>query len=321
MQIRIGESGLSVNPVGVGTNRWGVGGVAHPELRPVFDAAVAAGLGFFDSAEVYGRGGSESTLGLCLQGSAAGPGESQPPVARPPVARPPVAVPPVATKFFPFPWRLRRAALIAALRSSLARLQLRQVELYLIHFPLPPVSIETWMEGLADAVEAGLARAVGVSNFDASQMRRARAALGSRGVALACNQVEYSLLNRRVEHSGLLSLCHELGVTPIAYRPLSLGFLSGHGGAGGWRGLLFGRRYEPAAARLVELIREIGAGHGGKSPAQVALNWVTGKGVLAIPGAASVEHVRENAGALGWRLSREEMAALEAAADRLQPPR
>jgi len=100
------------------------------------------------------------------------------------------------------------------------------VDLYQIHWPLPPLSVSYWADALAEAVLSGLTRAAGVSNYGREQMTRAHRALASRGVPLASNQVEFNLLNRRVEKNGLLALCRELGVTLIAYSPLAKGLLT-----------------------------------------------------------------------------------------------
>ncbi len=298
-RVALGASGLRVSRVGVGTNSWGSNTRPDPALRTTFDAAVGAGIDFFDTAEVYTLGGSERTLGEFL-----------------PTADP---RPAVATKFFPYPWRFHQSSLTAALRASLARLKMAPVDLYLIHFPLPPVAIETWMDALAEAKRAGLVRAVGVSNYSAAQMRTAQAALAARGIALACNEVEYSLLKRDVEQSGLLALCRELDVTPIAYRPLASGLLTGKytrdNPPGGWRRLAFSRTYLDTIQPLIALLRRIGEARGGKTSSQVALNWLVCKGALPIPGAKSVRQAHENAGALGWRLTDEEIAALDRASE------
>jgi len=298
--IEIGASGLHTSPLGIGTNRWGSNLCPDPEMRSTFEAALDLGINLFDTAEIYNLGGSELTLGQFL------------PVAEAACK----AV--ITSKYATFPWRSARNGLIHALKASLARLNLTRLDLYLIHWPLPPVRIETWMEAMVEAVESGLAFAVGVSNFSPAQMRQAHAALARHNIALACNQVDYSLLNRASERSGLLSLCRELRVTLVAYRPISGGLLTGkytpQDGPGGWisdRGTL--SRIRP----LVDLLRQIGQGHGGKMPSQVALNWLICKGALPIPGAHSVKHVQENAGALGWRLSDEEVAHLDSAEEGL----
>jgi aryl-alcohol dehydrogenase-like predicted oxidoreductase len=309
-RIRLGSSDLYVSPLGIGTWAWGDrlywgygrGEYSDADLEAAFQASRAAGINFFDTAEIYGRGRSEQLLGRFLRGG----GDDVV----------------VATKFFPYPWRLRRADLPKALRASLERLGLERVDVYQIHWPFPPVPIWTWMAGMADVVEAGLVRAVGVSNYGPEQTRRAVAALGERGVRLISNQVDYSLLQRQPERSGLLRLCHDLNVTLIAYSPLGQGLLTGkytpdHPPSG----LARRRRYAPqrlaAIQPLLGLMREIGQAHGGKTLAQVASNWVICKGALPIPGAKNLHQARDNAGALGWRLTGEEVAALDAASENL----
>jgi aryl-alcohol dehydrogenase-like predicted oxidoreductase len=293
-RMRLGSSDLRVSPIGVGTNSWGSNGKPDPKMKRVFEAALAAGVNFFDTAEIYSLGGSECTLALNLESA------------------PKDVV--VATKFMPMPWRLRKSSLADALKASLGRLGVPWVDLYMTHFPFPPVPIETWMDALADAVQAGLVRAAGVSNYDAAQMRRAHAALAKRGVPLASNQVEYSLLNRKPEREGLLAACRELGVTLVAYRPLCSGLLSGkyspQNHPPGLRGTRYNRSYLEKIVPLTNLLREI-AGRRVKTPSQAAINWLICKGALPIPGAKSARQAEENAGALGWRLDESEVAGLD----------
>jgi aryl-alcohol dehydrogenase-like predicted oxidoreductase len=230
----------------------------------------------------------------------------------------------VATKFAPLPWRLRPANLPRALRASLRRLGLPRVDLYQMHWAGSPVSIERWMDALAGAVDAGLVRAAGVSNYDAGQMRRAHAALARRGVPLASNQVQYSLLYRAPERDGVLQACRELGVTLIAYMPLHMGLLTGKYTPERRPGGLF-RRFLPQARPqglaqiqpLIALMREIGAAHGGKAPGQVALNWVVRKGAVPIAGVRNARQAQDLAGVLGWALTEEEVGELDAASEGL----
>jgi aryl-alcohol dehydrogenase-like predicted oxidoreductase len=188
--------------------------------------------------------------------------------------------------------------------------------LYQIHWPFPPVAIETWMDGLAEVVKEGLALAVGVSNYNVDQLRRAHAALASRGVPLASNQVEYSLWQRDPERTGLLDACRELGVTLIAYSPLAQGLLTGKYTADspppGLRRRRIRRRRLLQMEPLIALLREIGEAAGGKTPAQVALNWLICKGTVPIPGAKNAQQAEGNIGALGWRLTDEQVSALDA---------
>ncbi len=302
--VPLGATGIEIPEMGVGVWQWGDARLwgygklyGEADIRAAFQACLARGLDFFDTAEVYGSGASERNLGRFIR-------ESGRPVL-------------VASKFFPFPWRWRRQAVLGAAQASLRRLGLERIDLFQIHFPLPPVPIETWMDGLADAFDRRLIRAAGVSNFGVKQTRRAHAALARRGVPIASNQVRFSLLDRRPEHTGLLDTCRELNVTLIAYSPLAQGLLTGkysqHYPVRGLRTLRVGAPTYDRLGRLVDQLREIGAGHGGKTPAQVALNWVICKGAVPIPGAKTAQQAEENAGAIGWRLTREEVAALDAA--------
>ncbi|MBS1251903.1 MAG: putative oxidoreductase [Anaerolineales bacterium] len=308
--LRLGSADLQVSRLGIGTWAWGDrlfwgfgGDYDESDVEAAFQASLDAGINFFDTAEIYGFGRSEKLLGQFSR-------ESGQRVV-------------VATKFFPYPWRWRRKSLLDALRGSLGRLGLSQVDVYQIHWPYPPVPIESWAAGLADAVDAGLVRAVGVSNYNVDQMRRAHAVLASRGVPLAANQVEYSLLEREPERNGLLDACRELGVTLIAYSPLAQGLLTGKytpdNTPSGARSFRYNRQYVGGVQPLVALLRQLGAVHGGKTPAQVALNWVICKGAIPIPGAKNARQAQENAGALGWRLTGGQVAALDEVSAKFQP--
>ena len=216
------------------------------------------------------------------------------------------------------PWRLTRNSIPAALKASLERLQLEIVDLYQIHWPTPLLSIEHMMEGMIECVNRGWTRTVGVSNFNQTQMIRAYSTLERNSISLAANQVHYSLLHRDPEKNGLMVRCKELGVRLIAYSPLEMGLLTGKytsknpppGNRGGRYANLL-NKIEP----LLKLMNEIGQEHGGKSNSQVALNWVICKGALPIPGAKNATQALVNAGALGWRLTEEEVIKLDGASD------
>lgn len=306
----LGPGGPEVGQLGIGTWAWGDRlfwgygrGYTDSDLRTAFEISVNRGIKLFDSAEIYGMGRSERLLGEFVRTAD---------------ARDEVAI---ATKFFPFPWRLGRKSVVRALRKSLDRLGTQQVDLYQIHWPSPLTRIEEMAEGLADCVEAGLARTVGVSNYDADQMRRAHRVLSERGVPLASNQVEYSLMHRQPEKNGLLDLCHELGVTLIAYSPLGMGLLTGkytsENPPPGTRGRRYDAAFLASLQPLIAAMRDAGEAHGGKSPAQVALNWVIAKRAMPIPGAKNARHADDNVGALNWSLTDDEVTALDAAAEQL----
>jgi aryl-alcohol dehydrogenase-like predicted oxidoreductase len=176
------------------------------------------------------------------------------------------------------------------------------------------------MNAMADAVEAGLIKQVGVSNYSPSEMEKAYRVLERRGLHLASNQIAYNLLARRAERSGLIQLCKDLNVTVIAHSPLAQGLLSGKYSRQNLpRGLRrmvntgIVVRYKP----LLDEMLKIGISHDNKTMAQVALNWCIAKGALAIPGAKNARQARENAGALGWDLSEAEVAKLDELATRV----
>lgn len=273
------------------------------DIAAAFYASLNAGIRLVDTAEIYGNGKSETLLGRFIAESGAS-----------------VLV---ATKFFPFPWRQTRRSVVRALQNSLKRLGLKQVDLYQIHWPTPFTPIERFVEGMVEAYELGLTRAVGVSNYNKTQMQRAYTVLTKHNIPLASNQVEYHLLNRTIEKNGLLARCKELGVRVIAYSPLAKGLLTGkyspENPPPAWRGNA-SREYLSRLQTLISLMREIGEQHGGKTPAQVALNWIICKGALPIPGAKTEAQALQNAGALGWRLSEDEVRRLDEASDQVNQP-
>lgn len=297
-------------PLGVGCwawgdrSTWGMGGydasLTEATIAEAWAASLAAGVTLFDTAEVYGDGESERIIGRLL--------------AADPTVRQRVVL---ATKFMPSPWKLNvGSALRSALVASLERLGVEQVELYQIHGPVSLRGHAALAEALAAVHHEGLARSVGVSNYSVKEMTSIHGQLARRDVPLASNQIEYSLLRRRPETTGLLDACRHLGVVPLAYSPIGQGRLTGKYSASnpppGRRG--FSAHPMEKVDRIVAELRRIGDAHDGRTPSQVALRWIIQKGAVPIPGAKSASQAEQNAGALGWSLSDEDMAALDAAA-------
>jgi aryl-alcohol dehydrogenase-like predicted oxidoreductase len=191
------------------------------------------------------------------------------------------------------------------LDASLARLELEAVDLYYVHFPFPGAGLNGLADGLIEAVKRGKARAVGVSNFSAEQMRRVADRLGRAGVPLAANEVNYSLLHRNPEHNGVLDACRELDCALVAYFPLASGQLARVSSDG----------KKPKLEALQRLLAEIGQAHQATA-SQAALGWLLARDprVIPIPGTSNDRHARDNAAALTWSLTDDEFRAIDAAA-------
>jgi aryl-alcohol dehydrogenase-like predicted oxidoreductase len=291
---------IDLGELGVGTWAWGDRAIwrygrdyGEDDVHAAFEAAASAGVRLFDTAEIYGGGESERLVGRFVR-------QSRQPVL-------------VATKFFPYPWRLFvRGSLLTALRASLDRLGLERVDLYQVHWPLLLLNT-VWADELAEAVHTGLVGNVGVSNFGGRDLRRMQRALDRRGVRIVSNQVHYSLLHRAPEHDGVLQTCRAMGVRVIAYSPLEMGLLGGRYSPEHqppWRRRIQSLRVLGRAWRVLPVVRDLATRHG-RTPAQVALNWLICHGAVPIPGAKSAEQARQNAGALGWRLDADEVAHLD----------
>ena len=308
----LGRSDLQVPRLGIGAMTWGqprglarwtpaqlAYGPSHgaEEEQHALENSLAAGVNLIDTAEMYSNGASERRVGELAQGQDVL----------------------IATKFPPSPFA-RYDQFPKALDGSLRRLQRDTIDLYQIHFPSKRLPIPELMRLMADAVEAGKVRAVGVSNYSAAEMRLALGELAKRGIPLASNQVQYSLLHRAPEVDGVLEACRELGVTLIAYSPLAMGALTGKYSAaakpGGLRKYIapnFRKKGIAAVQPVVDLLREIGARYD-KTPSQVALRWlVENELVLPIPGAKNTRQAAENAGALAFSLSPQEVEVISRA--------
>jgi aryl-alcohol dehydrogenase-like predicted oxidoreductase len=276
------------------------GAFTEATIQDAWDACLRAGVLFFDTAEVYGGGESERIIGRLL--------------ARDPVARERAVV---ATKFMPSPQKLNvSSALLSSARRSRDRLRVDAIDLYQIHGPISLRSQDALADALAAAHAEGVVRAVGVSNYSEKETRAMDAALRRRDLRLAANQVEFSLLRTRPLRTGLLEACRELGVVVLAYSPLGQGRLSGKYSVANpppGRRTFAAHPMDTVEAVVAEL-RRIGAAHDDRTPSQVALAYLIAKGAIPIPGAKNRDQAEQNAGALGWRMSDEELAALDAVA-------
>jgi aryl-alcohol dehydrogenase-like predicted oxidoreductase len=298
---RLGTSGLEVPVVGLGCNNFG-GRTDEAASRAVIDAALDAGVTFFDTADVYGnRGGSEEIIGRALEGrrdevvlatkfgSDLGGGETR---------------------------RGSRQYIRKAVEASLRRLRTDRIDLYQYHRPDGVTPLEETLEALHELVEEGTVRAIGSSNFTAAMVEEAHAvAADSALTPFAPEQSEYSWLRRDAEEE-LLPACARLGVGFIPYFPLASGLLTGKYAKGepppeGTR--LYGREIDDADLARVERLRGFADARG------IGLIDVAVGGLLAQDGVACVitgvtkpEQIRANAAAAAWEPSPEDADELRA---------
>ncbi len=306
----LGKSEIEVTPIGLGVMQFAGGkgifrmmfnDLSQGKMNAIVKAALDGGINWFDTAELYGRGRSERGLANGLKDAGVKDDEVV-----------------VATKWLPM---LRTAGNIPrTIGQRIKYLGGYSIDLFMVHQPWGFSSPEAEMNAMADLVQAGKIRSVGVSNFNSEQMRRAHDALEKRGIPLAVNQVQYSLLHRNIETDGVLDVAKELGITLVAWSPLARGILSGrfHKDPERLKNTPFARRMmmrrelvrtQPLIAVLEDISMNYDA-----TPAQVALNWLIhfqGDRVVAIPGASKVEQAEQSAAAMNFVLSGEDMDRLD----------
>jgi len=294
-----------VSRIGLGTwqfgsREWGYGdSYASGPARDIVSRARALGVTLFDTAEIYGFGKSERILGEAL-------GDERANVV-------------VASKIFPiapFPAVIKQRE-----AASASRLGLDRIPLYQIHQPNPVVPDSVIMPGMRDLLDAGRIGAAGVSNYSLERWQKADTALGRPVIS---NQVHFSLAHS-APLDDLVPFAEANNRMVIAYSPLAQGLLGGKYGLnhrpGGVRTAnpLFGTenltRVEPLLNTLREIAKELDA-----KPAQVALAWLISlPGVVAIPGASTVEQLEFNVAAADLELSDESRDALTASARAFHP--
>ena len=300
MELRhLGDSDLRVSRVGLGCNNFG-GRIDGDATRAVVDAALDAGVTFFDTADIYGNGGgSERLLGEILEGR-----------------RDQVVL---ATKFGKemgdgATSRGSAAYIHGAIDASLERLRTDHVDLYYQHEPDPSTPIAETLGALDELVRAGKVRAIGCSNFSADQLAEADRVARENGTArFVAIQNQYSLLERD-DDEAVIPLCRELGVAYIPYFPLASGFLTGkvrRGERGPEGSRLAGREFDDARFDRLEALEQFAAQRG-RTLLELAISALASTPAIpsVIAGATKPEQVRANAAAGTWELTRDELEEL-----------
>jgi aryl-alcohol dehydrogenase-like predicted oxidoreductase len=302
-ELGFGSMGLSGGHYGPGVDR-------AQGIRVIRDA-YERGVTFFDTAEVYGPYVNEELVGEALA----------------PV-RDKVAI---ATKFgFKIdgtngldsrPERIRRVV-----DESLKRLKTDRIDLYYQHRVDLTVPIEDVAGTIKDLIKAGKVLHFGLSEPSARTIRRAH---GVQPVAAV--QTEYSLIERSVEHNGVLQTCEELGIGFVPWGPLGQGFLPGKmdvavqstmNPKNDLRATF--PRFSPMVMKnnepIIEFLKKFGAKKGGATPAQIALAWLMAQKpwIVSIPGTGNMDHLRENMGAVNLRLTPEDLREIETGFSRIE---
>ena len=299
---RLGRSDLVVTSVGLGVWQWGEVNwwtygkdFDRGDIDQVWKVNLDAGVNFVDTAEIYGKGASETILGELLD-------ETGEPLV-------------VATKLYPE--KDSAEDVRKAIEGSIKRLGLERLDLYQVHWWPPSLPISAIMREIDNAVRDGLVRNVGVSNFSVAEVEEAQSHL--QHARIVSNQVHYSLLERGPETEGLVEHHSREGIAIIAYSPLEQGILTGKFTAGnppgGFRARKprFTRAGLEAAVPVLEALEAAARAHG-RTMAQAALAWLLkDPNVVVIPGAKNRRQAEENVGGADWSLSGAELARIEEA--------
>jgi aryl-alcohol dehydrogenase (NADP+) len=310
----LGRTGLKVSRICLGGNSWGAAGrrawapFGKEESRPFFRRALDLGINFFDTADAYNAGESETIIGECLLGYA---------------RRDDVVI---STKVGlkmgdgPNEIGLGRKHLMASIDAQLKRLRTDHVDVYQVHRLDGVTPLAETMQALDDMVRAGKVRYVGGSSMPAWRFAQMIALAEAHGWARPVAMQNLYNLIQREEEREMIPLCLEAGVGLIPYSPLARGFLAANRARGG--GGDTERAQKDALARnvdyrdgdwmIADTLTRIAAARGVK-PVQVALAWLLAKPVMAAPiiGATKIEQLDDAAAATEVALTAEEVAALE----------
>ena len=267
---------VKIPVLGIGT--WGMGGryerdTSHDKEEILaIKTAIKLGMTHIDTAEVYGKGHAEELVAQAIQG----------------FDRKKLFI---VTKVSQE--HLRHDDIMSAAKASLKRLKTNYIDLYLIHGPNPSIPLKETMKAMDHLAEKKLVRFIGVSNFSVKEMKEAQSYTKNKIVA---NQIEYNLLIRNKGmwttnmESEIIPYCQKNNIIIIAYRPIAKGELA-----------------KPGYKLLDELAKKYN-----KTQAQIAINWlILKKNIVTIPKSTDINHLKENLGAIGWKMDSEDIKKLD----------
>jgi len=309
-QVRLGQTGLKVSRICLGTMtygspKWRDWVLEEEPSRPFIKRALEAGINFFDTADIYSNGVSEEVVGRALRDFAAKREDYV-----------------LATKvFFPVDGRhggLSRKHILHAIDDSLRRLGMDYVDLYQIHRFDNATPIEETIEALHDVVKAGKARYIGASSMHAWQFAKYLATAQKMGMTKFVSMQNFYNLVYREEEREMLPLCRDAGIGVIPWSPLARGFLGrthAHAldrqTARAKSDNVLDMQFGDADLETLRRMEEIGARRGAAN-AQIAIAWLLAKGVAApIIGASKMSHLEDAIAAASIVLTDEEVKYLE----------
>ncbi|KAJ5090790.1 hypothetical protein N7532_009474 [Penicillium argentinense] len=268
-----------------------------PKIHAAWQKLKSVGLTFVDTAQSYGDGESERICGTLFEGM---PRDSFV----------------VQTKWHSTS-TLKNTLMQSSgpkkmLKNSLERLGLEYVDIYLVHGPIHPSQITTVAKGLADCMQAGMTRAVGVANYDTQEMIKMYEELGKHGVPLAVSQCEYSVIRRLPETSGMIRECKKRSICFQGFASLAEGRLTGKYSRFNEprRTLRFSSYPMHMLEPTITVLKKIAQNHGVPVPA-VAINYSITKGIVPLVGVRNPEQAEQDMQALGWRLTEDEIKQIE----------
>lgn len=304
--------------LGAGLMQWGTthiddafvnpkGNLSDDTVREIWQTCLQSGITFFDTAEGYGGGTSESRIRQVRDWYR----EEQPSSSQ---ADSPSSEVVVATKYLPTLWRWTRWSFYGAVRGSMQRLGVDKIDLYFIHTPIHPLPIESFVQWACDAVHDGLVKEIGISNCNASLVRRAETVAKRNGLHIACNQIMLNLLVwSSAQHQETVRTCQELGIAIVAYSPIGQGLLTDSLTPSKFEAIravkMTGVKYDELLP-LRSLIHTLSEKYD-CTMAQVVINWVRGHGAIPLIGCRSVEQVKDAVGSQEFQLTKEEVDALD----------